>query len=164
MAHRFRRAALICAVALLAGCGASPQPGAASGGAAAQAAPKPADWSALEASVGRYPADIRLYDDSPLSADLTKLLGTHAAAFRANMQVSGPLQKEGATLYVTGNKPHEGGSDAAYLLIDPVSRSLEVGLWEQGQFTILHGGMAALTRPKDVETMIANLEHPAGGG
>lgn len=163
MAHRFRGAALIVAVALLGGCGASSQQGAAAGGAA-QTAAKPADWSALEASVGRYPADVRLYDESPLSADLARLLGTHAAAFRANMQVSGPLQKEGATLYVTGNKPHEGGSDAAYLLIDPASRSLEVGLWESGQFTILHSGGAALTRPKDVETMIANLEPTAGGG
>lgn len=152
-------AAVLLTVAIaMAGCGKSPEE--ATNGASAAApstanAGTQADWSSLEASVGRYPADVNLYGQGPLVAPLQQLLGERFARFKANMQVSGPLSRAGGLLYVTGNKPHEGGEEAGYLLVDPATRQIEVGLWEGGKLNVYRSG-ADLPDPPDVQTMIRN--------
>jgi hypothetical protein len=124
----------------------------------AQAAPVAivrADWSSLEGLVGKYPADSKLFEDSPIVPALKALLGDRFETFKFNTQTSGPLQKDGV-LFVTGNKPHNGGSDQAYLLVDPATQAMEVGLWEAGKLSVFTTPGATLTKPKDVQTMLAN--------
>ncbi|KRF00362.1 hypothetical protein ASG87_13600 [Frateuria sp. Soil773] len=153
--------ALLGATLVLAGCGKPPAGDAAQDAtagatpAAASTAPAPADWSSLETLVGRYPADVDLYGRGPLVAPLQRLLGERFARFKANMQVSGPLSRAGDLLYVTGNKPHEGGEEAGYLLVDPAARQIEVGLWEGGKLGVYRSG-ADLADPPDVQAMIRN--------
>jgi hypothetical protein len=113
------------------------------------------DWTALRASVGKYPSEIGLFETSPISGPLKALLGDRFAAFVANMEVQGPLQEEKDILYTSGNKAHEGGIEGAYLLIDPETRQLDVGLWEQGKPS--HFG-AELAKPTDIATFISNYE------
>ncbi|WP_148715129.1 hypothetical protein [Chitinolyticbacter meiyuanensis] len=115
------------------------------------------DWSRLDAMVGQYPRDIGLYTEvSPIMPELKALLGDKLDAFRGNMVTQGPLQKDGV-LYVTGNKPHQGGADAAYLLIDSKARRLEVGLVERGKLTVYASPGEPLAKPKDVRTFVSNV-------
>jgi len=113
------------------------------------------DWTALRASIDKYPSEVGLFEKSPISEPLKVLLGDRFAAFVANMEVEGPLQEENGILYTSGNKAHEGGIEGAYLLIDPATRQLDVGLWEKGKPT--HFG-TDLAKPKDIQAFISNYE------
>lgn len=114
------------------------------------------DWSALNAQVGKYPNETKLLADSPITADLKTLLGSKFDVLATNMQTQSPLEKDGAVLFTSGNKPHEGGTNAAYLLIDPAAKALEVGLWEGGKLTTYKTPGSNIAKPKDVQTMISN--------
>ncbi|RJF93516.1 hypothetical protein D3876_04125 [Sphingomonas cavernae] len=115
------------------------------------------NWAALDAAVGKYPADLNLWENSVLVAPMKALLKDDYDDFVERVQVSGPLGKEGGVLFVSGNKPHEGGSDAAYMLADPATQRLEVGIWDDGKLKAYNSPGALLTRPKDVRTMISNM-------
>lgn len=112
-------------------------------------------WQELENRVGSYPAEIGLYQTGVVADALRQLLGNKFAVFQQNMQVSGPLSRD-QLLFVSGNKPHEGGSEMAYLLLDSPSRQLEVGLIEQGRLTVYRSG-PALYRPAEISTMLGNI-------
>lgn len=122
---------------------------------AAPVAAAPSDWSSLEGLVGKYPVDSKLFEDSPIVPGLKALLGDRLETFKINTQTSGPLQKDGV-LFVTGNKPHNGGSDQAYLMVDPATQAMEVGLWEAGKLSVFTTPGAKLVKPKDIQTMLAN--------
>lgn len=127
--------------------------------AAADAPAKPAvpSWGSLDAWVGKYPYESNLFEQSPISADLKQLLGDRFAVFQTNMKVSGPLSEEHGVLYVSGNKPHEGGGEQAYLLIEPATHRLEVGLWQERKLSVLRSN-GAIAPPQDVKSMIENSE------
>ncbi|WP_312219173.1 hypothetical protein [Brevundimonas sp.] len=116
------------------------------------------DWSALNAQVGKYPNETKLLEDSAITADLKTLLGAKFDVLATNMQTQAPLQKDGPVLFTSGNKQHEGGVNAAYLLIDPAAKALEVGLWEGGKLTTYKTPGSNIAKPKDVQTMISNAE------
>lgn len=116
-------------------------------------------WQQLETKVGSYPADIGLYQKGVVAEALHQLLGKKMPVFLQNMQVSSPLGKD-QLLFVSGNKPHQGGEEMAYLLLDPSSKQLEVGLIEQGKLRIYRSG-PPLYRPAEINTMLSNLaSHP----
>lgn len=115
-----------------------------------------ADWASLDGLVGKYPRDSKLIEDSVITADLKTLMGAKYKTLQANMATQSPLERDGSVLYTSGNKAHEGGVNAAYILIDPSQRALEVGLWEGGKLTTYTSHGANLTKPKDIQTMIAN--------
>ncbi|MDN0083181.1 hypothetical protein QU487_10505 [Crenobacter sp. SG2305] len=121
----------------------------------AKATQKAGQWALLQTEIGKYPNDIKLYDDSAITPDLKALLGDKFATFKKNMEVSGPLQRE-RILYVLGNRKHHGGKDAAYLLIDTENQKLEVGLWEKSKLTTYASPGEPLFKPKDVLTTIQN--------
>ncbi|HSC78901.1 MAG TPA: hypothetical protein VLC08_00980 [Chitinolyticbacter sp.] len=115
------------------------------------------DWRRLDTLVGQYPRDIGLFSEvSPIMPELKALLGDKLDTFRANMGTQAPL-KQGGVLYVTGNKPHQGGVDAAYLLIDSKAKRLEVGLVENGKLTVYASPGEPLAKPKDVQTFISSV-------
>ncbi|WP_427792548.1 hypothetical protein [Brevundimonas diminuta] len=115
------------------------------------------DWSALNAQVGKYPNDTGLLENSPITADLKALLGNKYDVFAINMQTQSPLEKEGAILFTSGNKPHEGASSAAYLLIDTAAKGLEVGLWEGGKLTTYKTPGSNIAKPADIQALISNF-------
>ncbi len=79
------------------------------------------------------------------------------ALLRANSAVAAPLTRADGVLYTSGNRAHAGGSDAFYLLIDPASGAMEVGLWQDGRLETLKTPNANIAKPADVRTMIANM-------
>lgn len=115
-----------------------------------------ANWASLDGLVGQYPRDSKLIEDSVITADLKTLMGAKYETLQANMATQSPLERDGSVLYTSGNKAHEGGVNAAYILIDPAQKAMEVGLWEGGKLTTYTSHGANLTKPKDIQTMIAN--------
>ncbi|HVI99135.1 MAG TPA: hypothetical protein VM657_08725 [Sphingomonas sp.] len=148
--------------AMLGGCNQSPAP---ADNAATTPAPianeadataAESSWAGLRDLIGQYPRDSGLFESSVIAGDLKALLGDKLATFMQDMEVQGPLAEEKGVLWTSGNKTHQGGIDAAYLLIDPATRQLEVGLWENGVLQTYASPGAPLTKPADVETLIAN--------
>lgn len=157
---RMRFAALgVCVV--LAACG-QPTEKAKAPAASEAAAPKPSApatpaapaWAGLETLVGKYPQDF--LESSPLTADLKALLGDKFAVLKINTQTASPLQTEGGVYFFSGNKAHEGGSEEAYVLADPSTRALEVGLRENGRLSVYTTPGAKIAKPKDVQTLLSN--------
>lgn len=158
-----RSAQVLTACLVLAACGRAdqktaeqaPAPAPEAAPAPAPAAP-PADWASLDGLVGKYPPESRIFEDSAVAPQLKTLLGPKLDVLKTNTQTSGPLQKEGGIYYLTGNKQHEGGSNEAYVLIDPATKALEVGLREDGKLTVYTTSVTKIAKPKDVQTMLAN--------
>src|SRR3546814_19129350 len=83
-------------------------------------------------------------------------MGPKLGTLKANLQVGGPLNREGGLYYFSGNAPHRGGEDQAYVLIDPRRRAVQVGLWERGSLKIyLAGSTTRRPLPRDIAEMVA---------
>lgn len=121
-----------------------------------------ATWDKLSNYVGKYLPDTDLLTArGPIRDRVADLLGDKFDVLLDNLEVAGPLQREGDLYYIVGNAPHEGGFNMAYLVLDPQRRLAEVGLWEQGQLTVYGPLEVRVRKPKDVQTMIDNA---ASGG
>ncbi|HET8898541.1 MAG TPA: hypothetical protein VFN09_07225 [Rhodanobacteraceae bacterium] len=117
------------------------------------------NWNNLDAAVGKYQNDFGLFGVGQVPDALQDLLGDKFDLLQNNLTVAGPLRKSAAVYYITGNAAHQGGVEQAYVLLDPATQAIEVGLWQQGTLTVLATPDAHLVKPADVETMIANT-HP----
>ncbi len=101
----------------------------------------PAEWNNLANLVGKYPGEsskdnIDIFDKGAVAATLKMLLGPKMAIFQRNLSAVSPLQRAGRYFYLSGNAPHQGGVEQAYLMIDPARREVQVGLWERGKLTV----------------------------
>lgn len=115
-------------------------------------------WAGLQAQVGRYPADGGDYlRTGPLADRLRGLLGpTNYPVLLDNMGVSSPLRQEGALLYITGNRPHDGGTEAAAVVIHPAKDAVRVWLLTGGEEWEVQDVGTLSTLPADVVTMMEN--------
>src|SRR3546814_2642375 len=86
--------------------------------------------------VGKYQGDFDLFGSGAIAAELKRQLGGKLEVLRRNLQVGSPLRREGDVYYLSGNAPHRGGEDQAYILFDAGHRALQVGLWENGKLGI----------------------------
>ncbi|KRD26260.1 hypothetical protein ASE52_09430 [Acidovorax sp. Root275] len=115
-------------------------------------------WAGLQAQVGRQPADGGDYlRTGPLADRLRGLLGpTNYPVLLDNMGVSSPLRQEGALLYITGNRLHEGGTEAAAVVIHPAADAVRVWLLTGGEEWDVQDRGTPKTLPADVATMMEN--------
>ena len=152
-------------VAVLAGCGGTAPVAVAPDAAArsrpaAQATPTSAatGWAGLQAQVGRYPAKGGDYlRTGPLAQRLRGLLGpVNYPVLLDNLGVSGPLRQEGGMLYITGNRPHEGGTEAAAVVIHPAHDAVRVWLLTGGEEWEVQDQGTPKLLPADVATMMEN--------
>lgn len=125
---------------------------------AATSAEASAGWVGLDDFVDQHPITSGLFDDSPIAPAIRELLGDRLDVLKANMETAVPLQRDGELLSTTGNRYAEGGSDVAYIVIDPSAQALEVGLSEDGKLETYATEGADLSHPQDVTTLIANLQ------
>lgn len=122
----------------------------------AQASQNPKDdWHSLEALVGQYPDDVGFFDNTVITPKLKVMLGDRFEILKENMKTCSPISREGV-IFVTGNKPHDGGSNSAYLMVDPITQQLEAGLWRDGKFHLFVTSKTPLSKPADIRTMIQN--------
>lgn len=116
----------------------------------------PLDWTNLASLVGEYPGGFDAFGSGPVAATIRALMGAKFETLKANVQVGGPLSREGRLYYFSGNAPHRGGEDQAYVLIDPRRRAVQVGLWERGAPKIyLAGSKTRLPLPRGIAAMVA---------
>nr|WP_227672733.1 hypothetical protein [Komagataeibacter sp. FXV3] len=112
----------------------------------------------LAAATGHYAPDTHLFEKGPLATIVKQELGARYGSFIQNMEVAGPLEAAGDTLFITGNRRHEGGSSIAWLLVDRAGRNMTVGILNPGTLALYTTGPVALTKPADVRTLIENLD------
>ena len=102
------------------------------------------------------PIYIDLFDKGAIAEALIGVLGAKMAVLEANLATVGPLERHGNLYYISGNAPHRGGEDQAYVLIDPARRVVQVGLWEKGKLTVYAPAGGRLPEPPAIRTMLAN--------
>ena len=124
-------------------------------------AQKPAGLDYLQAFVGKYPPDVKLWETEPLNTRLKALLGPQHATFLVNMETAGPLARYGDVVWTSGNKAHEGGSDAALLLAETKADILEVHLLSKGKLAHRAERGAAIPLEGDAKTVMGNLREAA---
>lgn len=166
--HRTRPQAALAAVLLglaLAGCEPTqPKPVAQNAApampTAGQQAASVATLAGLRPLVGSYPGERADYlRQGALAQRLQRLLGDDYAVLLTNLGTSGPLVQEGDLLYITGNKPHEGGDEQAAVVVDPAQNALRVWLVHAGQERDWRDPASiTLDWPRDVRTMRSNRQ------
>ena len=144
----------LAALAGLSACQGTATPPAAA--ATAQPARTAIDWAALQSAVGSYDAQAHFLRAPGLDARLRTLLGTRYALVMRNLEVAGPLQVERGIYYVTGNRAHMGGIEAAAIALQPASDSVRVWLLHEGREEVIEEGRNAFAWPTDVQTTIRN--------
>jgi len=104
---------------------------------------------------GGYGSSIDLFESGSIAEAIRTQLGAKSQALATNLSVVSPLQREGSLYWVTGNAPHRGGVDQAYVLLDESRRSVEVGLWERGRLTVYAPAGGRLAVPPDLARLLA---------
>jgi uncharacterized membrane protein len=112
----------------------------------------------LNRFAGVYPHNVHLWDEPVIHNRLETLLGPSMKTFIEFSRVQSPVMKDAGVFYVTGSKPHQGGSDGAVFLADPDSDTLAVILFEKGSRQDFKEGGRDVALPAEVVTWIGNLE------
>jgi uncharacterized membrane protein len=112
----------------------------------------------LNRFTGTNPRTVHLWKEPLIEKRLEALLGTNMPAFLEAMQVQSALMKDDGVFYVTGNKPHQGGSDSAFFLADPATDTVSVILFAHGARRDFKEAGREIALPADVGTMIGKLE------
>lgn len=166
----------LAATAALAACqpaaqeAASPAPAAAAPEAAPQTAapetpaPAPAAVDAaaglgdLAKFAGTYPHDgVNYLEQGALADRLKSLLGDLYPELLENLRTSGPLTEDAGRWFITGNRPHQGGSEAAAVVADPANNAVRVWLLHKGQAQeFVDPASAQVSWPQEVQTMLQN--------
>ena len=113
-------------------------------------------WNQLQAQVGLYQNQAPFLQQGLMAERMQHLLGTHYEAFLQNLQVAGPLQKQGAVYYITGNRQHDGGNNAAAVALDAQSNKMRIWWLQDGQPRVVQEAGTAFRWPQEVNTLINN--------
>ncbi|MEG0921285.1 MAG: hypothetical protein RSD57_12595 [Comamonas sp.] len=113
-------------------------------------------WTVLQSQVGRYQNEAPFLQHGVMATKMQHLLGDQAPVFLRNLEVAGPLQKEGSVYYITGNRQHEGGSNAGAVALDAQSNTMRIWWQQDGQPRVVQDPGAAFKWPSDVNQMISN--------
>jgi hypothetical protein len=97
-------------------------------------------WARLSAYAGSYDTDAVL-DDSDVKAAISKMLGTEAEHFLANLSVRGTADLIGCNLVIEGNADHAGGEEHALLVVELASGTVTAGMLTAGRFKIYTSGV-----------------------
>ena len=119
------------------------------------ATPAALDWNTLPALVGKYPGDFDLFGPGSIATNLKALLGNRLDTLRRNLLVAGPLARAGSVYYLSGNAPHQGGSDQAYVLLDAARHAVQVGLWERGKLRVYADPGVRIAPPPAIRRWLA---------
>ncbi len=127
------------------------------GDGAPQAAASP--LAELRSYVGTYPSDsnVSFLEQGVLAERLKQLLGKDYPTLLANMRTVGPLTEDRGRWFITGNRPHEGGAEAAAIVVDAAQNAVRVWiLHESATREFLDPPGASVPWPQDVQTLMGN--------
>ena len=66
------------------------------------------------------------------------------------------ITKQGAVYYITGNRQHDGGNNAAAVALDAHSNKMRIWWLQDGQPRVVQDAGTAFPWPRDVNTLINN--------
>ncbi|KQR45962.1 hypothetical protein [Acidovorax sp. Leaf160] len=124
----------------------------------AAAAPAANPWAGVQEQVGRYPSSGEDFlRNGPIARRLQGLLGpVNYPVFLQNMGTSGPLRQEGPLIYITGNRPHEGGAESAAMVLDPARDVMRAWLQTGDEEWDVQDAGPAVPLPAEVRQFIQN--------
>ena len=114
----------------------------------------PLDWSALPKVAGSFDVPFDMFDKGEIAAALRALIGSRMEALKNNLSVRGAISKQGSIYYISGNAPHLGGEEQAYVLMDAAHKRVQVGLWEKGKLTVYAPPQGRLPIPADIAKLL----------
>lgn len=121
---------------------------------------------ALKQYLGTYPSDSNMsfLEQGVLADRLKHMLGKDYAVLLANMRTVGPLSEENGRWFITGNRPHEGGTESAAVVVDATQNAVRVWMQHQGKVTEYQDpSHVSVPWPKDVQALLDNqLNKPQG--
>lgn len=113
----------------------------------------------LRSYVGTYPSDsnVSFLEQGVLAERLKLLLGKDYPTLLANMRTVGPLTEDRGRWFITGNRPHEGGSEAAAIVVDAGQNAVRVWMLHEGNTReFLDPQGVHVPWPQDVQTLMDN--------
>jgi len=121
--------------------------------------PTPLTWTNLASSVGKFQSDsdpngIDLLTSGPIADAIRSRLGRKTDLLASNLSAISGLQRQGSLYWVTGNAPHQGGVEQAYVLLDANRRAVQIGLWEKGKLTVYAPQGGRLPVPQDIARLL----------
>ena len=139
----------------------------------AQALPSHAQPSAdaaplgeLKQYVGTYPSDsnVSFLEQGVLAERLKQMLGKDYSTLLANLRTVSPLSEEGERWFITGNRPHEGGTEAAAVVVDAAKNAVRVWMLHEGKVTEYRDpSHIDVPWPAEVQVMLDNQKSAAKG-
>ncbi len=121
--------------------------------------PTPLAWTNLASSIGKFQSDsdpngIDLLTSGPIADAIRSRLGRKTDLLASNLSAISGLQRQGSLYWVTGNAPHQGGVEQAYVLLDANRRAVQIGLWEKGKLTVYAPQGGRLPVPQDIARLL----------
>lgn len=113
----------------------------------------------LRPYVGTHPSDSNMsfLEQGVLAERLKQMLGKDYATLLSNLRAVGPLTEDAGRWFITGNRPHEGGKEAAAVLIDAPQNAIRVWMLHEGKVKEYQDPPKAnMPWPSDVQTMVDN--------
>ena len=114
-------------------------------------------WRQLQTQVGSYQDASPFLQQGVMATHLNHLLGAQTTVFLRNLEVAGPLKKEGSVYFITGNRQHEGGHNAAAIALDARTNTMRVWWLQNGQPRVIQDAGAAFRWPHEVNAMINSV-------
>lgn len=88
-------------------------------------------------NVGKYPEELKLFDDSVIGDRIKKLAGNQYDAFKKNFNVETPIAKEFSVYKFSGCKQHNCPAYQTTILYDAAGDNLNIIIDENGKSTVL---------------------------
>jgi hypothetical protein len=119
--------------------------------------PVPLSWALLPKAAGQYGTAYDFLHKGEIADAIRALIGPgRMAALETRLAVTGPVQRQGAIYYTSGNAEHLGGQEQAYVLFDAARKRVQVGLWEGGKLTVYAPPGGRLPTPAPIARLVAD--------
>ncbi|MBB6332786.1 hypothetical protein HNP24_003789 [Chryseobacterium sediminis] len=95
----------------------------------------PAPDNIITKNVGKYPHDIKLFEDKSITERLKKLAGTQYDEMVKNFDVETPITSENGIYKLSGCKQHDCPGYATHIYYDAKNDNLNVSIDKNGKIT-----------------------------
>ena len=112
------------------------------------------DWRDLRSLADSRDTYVTNFKEGEIAAVIKAMVGNKVSLLEQNLAVSTPLKRQGSLYYLSGNAPHQGGMEQAYILMDATRRVIQVGLWDRGKLTIYRSSGNSITAPSEIQDLL----------
>lgn len=116
----------------------------------------------LKQYLGTYPSDsnVSFLEQGVLAERLKHLMGKEYTTLLSNLRTVSPLTEDAGRWFITGNRPHEGGTEAAAVVVDAAQNAVRVWMLHEGKVSEFQDpSHINVPWPQDVQTMVDNQKN-----